>query len=125
VTSSSHEPVSIALPAVLRIETDVINGTRVWVNDSFAGRFEVFVYGGRNTLFSWSQMAFVAPLENVEGGMDGLLLEDGTGRGKSGSGSGSVSSGLPVGNDADRKQARSQVLWLLVVSMVVYISLLS
>jgi hexosaminidase len=78
-SSSSHEPVSITLPAILRVETDILNGSRVWVNDTFAGRFEVFVFGGRNTLFSWSQMALVAPLETVQGGVDALLLEAGVG----------------------------------------------
>jgi hexosaminidase len=79
LTSSSHEPVLISLPALIQIETDVVNGSRVWVNDEFAGRFEVFVFGGRNTLFSWSQMALVAPLDEIEGGVDGLVLEAGTG----------------------------------------------
>jgi len=69
------------------------------LNDSFAGRFEVFVYGGRNTLFSWSQMAFVAPLESLEGGIDGILLENGIGK-RDGRGSGS---GLPVSNGAENK----------------------
>ncbi|KAH8724116.1 family 20 glycosyl hydrolase [Phaeosphaeriaceae sp. PMI808] len=77
LTTSSHTPVYITLPATLRIETDVVNGSRVWVDGTFAGRFEVFVFGGRNTLFSWSQMALVAPLESVEGGVDGLELEAG------------------------------------------------
>jgi len=76
-TTSSHESVPITLPAKLRIETDVLSGSRVWVNDTFAGRFEVFVYGGRNTLFSWSQMALVAPLDVVEGGVDSLMLQTG------------------------------------------------
>ncbi|KAL6703927.1 hypothetical protein ACN47E_008963 [Coniothyrium glycines] len=76
-TSSSHDPVPITLPASIRIETDVVNGSRVWVNESFVGRFEVFVFGGRNTLFSWSQMALVAPLNEIDGGVDGLLLEAG------------------------------------------------
>jgi len=76
-TTSSHEPVPIILPANLRIETDIISGSRVWVNGTFAGRFEVFVYGGRNTLFSWSQMALVAPLDFVEGGVDNLMLQTG------------------------------------------------
>jgi hexosaminidase len=31
------------------------------------GRFEAFVYGGHNKVFSWSQMAFVAPLQVVHG----------------------------------------------------------
>jgi hexosaminidase len=74
-STSSHEPVPITLPTILRIETDVVNGSRVWVDDVFAGRFEVFVFGGRNTLFSWSQMALVAPLDTVEGGMDNLALQ--------------------------------------------------
>ncbi|KAF1937146.1 glycoside hydrolase [Clathrospora elynae] len=78
-STSLHQPVAITLPAMLRIETDVVNGTRVWMNGDFKGRFEVFVFGGRNTLFSWSQMALVAPLEAVEGGLDSLVLEAGIG----------------------------------------------
>lgn len=78
-SSSTHEPVPISLPARLRIETDVYNGSRVWVNEKFAGRFEVFVFGGRNTVFSWSQMAFVAPLDSVSGGVDSFKLENGVG----------------------------------------------
>lgn len=113
LTSSTHEPVGIQLPATLRIETDVVNGTRAWVNDSFVGRFEVFVYGGRNTLFSWSQMAFVAPLESLEGGLDDILLDSGVGR-RSGSGSGS---GLPVTNGAGK---RGGWMGVLVGIMVVY-----
>ncbi|RYN17771.1 hypothetical protein AA0115_g11656 [Alternaria tenuissima] len=77
-SSSSHEPVPITLPTTLRIETDVVNGSRVWANDTFVGRFEVFVFGGRNTLFSWSQMALVAPLESIDGGVTSLLLQAGT-----------------------------------------------
>ncbi|KAI4710010.1 hypothetical protein J4E89_005242 [Alternaria sp. Ai002NY15] len=76
-TTSSHEPVPISIPADLRIETDILSGSRVWINDTFAGRFEVFVFGGRNTLFSWSQMAFVAPVGVVEGGLDSLMLQTG------------------------------------------------
>ena len=49
-STSSHGIVPITLPARLRIETDVVNGSRVWVDDTFAGRFEVFVFGGRNSL---------------------------------------------------------------------------
>ncbi|KAF2643765.1 beta-N-hexosaminidase [Massarina eburnea CBS 473.64] len=78
-STSSHEQVPISLPAVIRIETDVVNGSRVWVEDQYKGRFEVFVFGGRNTQFSWSQMALVAPLEKVYGGLDSLILEAGTG----------------------------------------------
>ncbi|KAG9194863.1 hexosaminidase [Alternaria panax] len=76
-STSSHEPVFIILPTRLRIETDVVNGSRVWANDTFVGRFEVFVFGGRNTLFSWSQMALVAPLDLMEGGIDSLTLQAG------------------------------------------------
>jgi hexosaminidase len=47
------------------------------VNDVYEGRFEVFVFGGRNTLFSWSQMALVAPLDGVRGGLESLVLESG------------------------------------------------
>lgn len=66
-TSSSHEVVKIPIPSRLTIRTDVIGGSRVWVDGQFVGRFEVFVFGGKNTYFSWSQMAMVAPLERVEG----------------------------------------------------------
>lgn len=78
VTTSNHEPVSIKLPAQINIETDTVNGSRVWIDEQFAGRFEVLVFGGRNTLFSWSQMALVAPLDTIDGGVDGLVLEEGT-----------------------------------------------
>lgn len=67
VTSSSHTPINVSLPAEITIKTDVLGGSRVWLNGTFAGRFEVFVFGGRNTQFSWSQMAFVAPLETLSG----------------------------------------------------------
>ncbi|KAI1636620.1 putative beta-N-hexosaminidase [Biscogniauxia mediterranea] len=77
-TSSSHVPVAVHLPAEketeIRITGDVLGGCRVWVDGAFAGRFEVFVYGGRNTAFSWSQMAFVAPLERMVGGVERLML---------------------------------------------------
>jgi hexosaminidase len=77
VSSSSHHPVSLTFPAKIRITTDVVNGSRVWVDDAYKGRFEVFVFGGRNTLFSWSQMALVAPLDGVTGGLESLVLERG------------------------------------------------
>ncbi|PGH28277.1 hypothetical protein AJ80_00168 [Polytolypa hystricis UAMH7299] len=85
-TSSTHEPVTIPLPSSsnsssserkakqqvsITISTDVLAGSRVWVDGKFTGRFEVFVFGGRNTQFSWNQMAFVAPLDRLEG--DGLV----------------------------------------------------
>ncbi|KAE8383318.1 glycoside hydrolase superfamily [Aspergillus bertholletiae] len=75
-TSSTHEPVTIPLQSHLSIRTDMIGGSRVWVNEEFVGRFEVLVFGGKNTLFSWSQMAFVAPLEWVEGGIQRLTVND-------------------------------------------------
>ncbi|OJJ08511.1 hypothetical protein ASPVEDRAFT_47661 [Aspergillus versicolor CBS 583.65] len=73
-TSSTHEPVTVPLNSHITVRTDVIGGSRVWVDGDFAGRFEVFVFGGKNTLFSWSQMAFVAPLEWVEGGINQLQI---------------------------------------------------
>ncbi|KAF2865483.1 putative beta-N-hexosaminidase [Massariosphaeria phaeospora] len=79
LTSSSHEHVPITFPAKIRIETDVVNGSRVWVDNEFKGRFEVFVFGGRNTLFSWSHMALVAPVDGAQGGLESLVLEAGTG----------------------------------------------
>ncbi|SPO01955.1 related to beta-N-hexosaminidase [Cephalotrichum gorgonifer] len=78
VTSSSHEEVTVATdtPVKITLATDVLQGTVVWVDGEIVGRFEVFVYGGRNTRFSWSQMAFAAPLETITGaGLQGLRLE--------------------------------------------------
>lgn len=76
-TTSTHEVVNIQVPAEIKITGDVIGGSRLWVNGTFKGRFEVFVFGGRNTLFSWSQMGFVAPLQTVSGGISKISLEDG------------------------------------------------
>jgi hexosaminidase len=91
-----------------------VNGTRVWVNEKFTGRFEVFVYGGRNTLFSWSQMALVAPLFEVQGGVDGLVLEAGVGGEKEvGNGSG----GITYSSGAGRLSGGVSGICGLVVSM--------
>ncbi|PYH41066.1 beta-N-acetylhexosaminidase [Aspergillus saccharolyticus JOP 1030-1] len=73
-TSSTHEPVAVPLRSLITICTDVVGGSRVWIDGTFAGRFEVFVFGGKNTLFSWSQMAFVAPLDWIEGSVQHLRL---------------------------------------------------
>ena len=89
ISSSTHEPVTVPLTAQLTIETDVIGGSRVWVDGDFVGRFEVFVFEGKNTLFSWSQMAFVAPLDRIEGdGLESLTLrtDDGSGGAPPGTG---------------------------------------
>ncbi|KAL2844278.1 glycoside hydrolase superfamily [Aspergillus pseudodeflectus] len=76
-TTSIHEPVHVDAesqrPVDIRIATDVEHGAVVWIDGELVGRFEVFVYGGRNLEFSWSQMAFVAPLEEVFG--TGVILE--------------------------------------------------
>lgn len=66
-TSSTHEVVKVPHNSHITIRTDVIGGSRVWIDGEFVGRFEVFVFGGKNTYFSWSQMAMVAPLERLEG----------------------------------------------------------
>lgn len=66
-TTSTHAVVTIPLNAKITITASAVQGSRVWVNGAFVGRFEVFVYGGKNTVFSWSPMAFVAPLESVHG----------------------------------------------------------
>ncbi|EEP79638.1 conserved hypothetical protein [Uncinocarpus reesii 1704] len=73
-SNSSHEPVKVPLAANITIKTDILGGSRVWVNDSFAGRFEVFVFGGKNMFFSWSQMAFAAPLDQLEGGIEAITV---------------------------------------------------
>ncbi|KAF4125482.1 hexosaminidase [Geosmithia morbida] len=75
-TTSTHEEVHVKTPVDLTIATDVQHGSVVWVDGNLAGRYEVFVYGGRNTLFSWSQMAFVAPLEQVDGDLTELEVKD-------------------------------------------------
>ncbi|KAH9886345.1 putative beta-N-hexosaminidase [Xylariomycetidae sp. FL2044] len=73
-SSSTHEAVTIQVPAQIVVTGDAIGGSRVWVDGAFQGRFEAFVYGGRNTVFSWSQMAFVAPLQTLQGGVQSLSL---------------------------------------------------
>ncbi|EGE80806.1 hypothetical protein RJZ56_001737 [Blastomyces dermatitidis] len=79
-TSSTHEPVTVPLTSQVTIKTDVIGGSRVWIDGKFSGRFEVFVFGGRNTIFSWNQMALVAPLDKIEGdGLKSLTLKNGIG----------------------------------------------
>ncbi|KAI1844372.1 hypothetical protein JX266_009466 [Neoarthrinium moseri] len=83
-TTSSHEPVAVAAPAEVTITGDAVGGARVWVDGRFAGRFEVFVFGGRNTQFSWSQMAFVAPLQTVTGGVQKIVLAGSGGGGGNG-----------------------------------------
>lgn len=119
VSSSTHIPVPISLPANIRIETDYVNGSRVWVNDAFAGRFEVFVFGGRNTLFSWSQMALVAPLDTIEGGIDGLVLEAGIGGG--GGGGGNVTQQPPPSSGAT-KATKNLTLIMVVIAFILLIS---
>jgi hexosaminidase len=119
VSSSTHTPVPITFPAQVRIETDVVNGSRVWVNDEYKGRFEVFVFGGRNTLFSWSQMAMVAPLEGIEGDVDRLVLEAGIG----GNGGGGNETTPPPSNGAVRIGGRAGWSILMAVFTVVVFAL--
>lgn len=77
-TASTHAEVIVTTPANVTVATDVVGGSRVWVDGAFAGRFEVLVFGGRNAVVSWSQMAFVAPLGRVEGeGLVGLRVVEG------------------------------------------------
>lgn len=66
-TESSHQIVNVPQQAQITITTDQYEGSRVWIDGQFVGRFEVFVYGGKNKALSWSQMAFVAPLGYVRG----------------------------------------------------------
>ncbi|KAK5046353.1 hypothetical protein LTR84_008497 [Exophiala bonariae] len=79
-TESTHQIVelspSLENPVNITITTDVVRGARCWVNDEFVGRFEVLVFGGRNTWQSWSQMAFVAPLDQIEGELTSLEIFD-------------------------------------------------
>ncbi|CEJ61956.1 hypothetical protein PMG11_10472 [Penicillium brasilianum] len=74
-TSSTHEVVRVPQSCEITITSDELTGSRVWVNDQFVGRFEVFVYGGKDRVFSWSQMAFVAPLAVIKGtGLEKVVL---------------------------------------------------
>lgn len=74
-TSSTHEVVQVPQKCDITITSDTFTGSRVWVDDQFVGRFEVFVYGGKNRVFSWSQIAFVAPLEVLRGtGLEKIVL---------------------------------------------------
>lgn len=76
-TTSTHDEVRVrSLPTKLTMTGDVIGGSRVWLDGQFAGRFEAFVYGGQNLELSWSQMAFVAPLDTLQGGITKLILVD-------------------------------------------------
>ncbi|KAF2203253.1 glycoside hydrolase [Delitschia confertaspora ATCC 74209] len=88
-STSSHDAIDVSDTNpyyILRIETDYTSGTRVWKNDKFLGRFEVYVYGGRNKEHSWSHMAFVAPLSNASLAVTSLVLEEGIGGKGCGSG---------------------------------------
>jgi hexosaminidase len=114
VSTSTHEPVPLTLPVRLRIETDIYNGSRVWVNEKFAGRFEVFVFGGRNTVFSWSQMALVAPLDSVDGGVDSFRLEDGIGLYNVTAGNGSYGPASPEHNAANSGKSIAMALRVVV-----------
>ncbi|KAM5353545.1 hypothetical protein ACJ41O_000195 [Fusarium nematophilum] len=97
ITTSTHEPVKISTPTEITLVTDVLHGTVVFIDGEVIGRFEVFVYGGRNTQFSWSQMAFVAPLELIKGGLDRLTLRGSAGFAKGGD---DDNPAVPQGNGA-------------------------
>ena len=120
VSTSTHDLVPLTLPVRLRIETDIYNGSRVWVNEKFAGRFEVFVFGGRNTVFSWSQMALVAPLDSVDGGVDTLKLENGVGLYNVTAGNGSYGPAPPEQNAASSGKGIATVLQVAVGFVMIW-----
>lgn len=120
VSTSTHDLVALTLPVRLRIETDIYNGSRVWVNEKFAGRFEVFVFGGRNTVFSWSQMALVAPLDSVDGGVDTLKLENGVGLYNVTAGNGSYGPAPPEQNAASSGKGIATVLQVAVGFVMIW-----
>jgi hexosaminidase len=119
VSSSSHEEVTISTEdkaADIVIATDVLHGSVVWVNGEFVGRFEVYVYGGRNTQFSWSQMAMVAPLEKISGsGLESLKVEDGFKTQSGDGGDGGQGNPPPVPENA---AAGPSVSWMVVSGVV-------
>ncbi|KAH7201572.1 hypothetical protein DER44DRAFT_841859 [Fusarium oxysporum] len=111
-TSSTHKPVKVSAPVNITLVTDVLHGTVVFRDGEVLGRFEVFVYGGRNTQFSWSQMAFVAPLDKIEGGLERLELSGSsnfTGASETG---GEEPTDVPPGSDAARCLASSAFITL-------------
>ncbi|KAL1601181.1 hypothetical protein SLS59_005333 [Nothophoma quercina] len=120
VSTSTHDLVALTLPVRLRIETDIYNGSRVWVNEKFAGRFEVFVFGGRNTVFSWSQMALVAPLDSVDGGVDTLKLENGVGLYNVTAGNGGYGPAPPEQNAANSGKSIATVLQVAVGFVMIW-----
>jgi hexosaminidase len=76
-TESSHHVVIVPQQAQITIATNQFEGSRVWIDGHFVGRFEVFVYGGKNQVYSWSEMAFVAPLDYVRGsGLQHMTLHE-------------------------------------------------
>ncbi|KAJ5654697.1 hypothetical protein N7490_001700 [Penicillium lividum] len=68
-TESSHDIVKVPQESrfQITITTNQFEGSRVWIDGQFKGRFEVFIYGGHNEMTSWSQMSFVAPLNVIRG----------------------------------------------------------
>ncbi|KAK3179463.1 hypothetical protein K4F52_009124 [Lecanicillium sp. MT-2017a] len=121
VSSSSHEEATVSTKdgaaTNITIATDVLHGSVAWVNGGFVGRFEVYVYGGRNTQFSWSQMALVAPLEEVKGsGLESLTVVDGfkTQSGDDGGDGGDGGNGHPTPPPVpDNEAAKGGMSWVL------------
>lgn len=87
-TESSHQEVVFPVGEVsnhrfkskpelveLELKTDRKYGTRAYLGGRFVGRFEVLVYGGHNVYTSWSQMAFVAPVNELWEERKGSVVE--------------------------------------------------
>nr|RBQ98154.1 hypothetical protein FVER53263_11647 [Fusarium verticillioides] len=123
-TSSTHKPVKVSTPVNITLVTDVLHGTVVFSDGEVVGRFEVFVYGGRNTQFSWSQMAFVAPLDKIEGGLERLELTGASNFTEAGGSGGKESADVPKGSEAVRCSVSSAFILLgLVVGGLLLVSL--
>lgn len=122
-TSSTHKPVKVSTPTNITLVTDVLHGTVVFSNGEVVGRFEVFVYGGRNTQFSWSQMAFVAPLDKIEGGLERLELAGSSNFTEAGGTGGKESADVPKGNDTVRCSVSLAITLGLVVGGLLFASL--
>ncbi|KAG5753697.1 hypothetical protein H9Q70_003638 [Fusarium xylarioides] len=123
-TSSTHKPVKVSTTVNITLVTDVLHGTVVFIDGEVVGRFEVFVYGGRNTQFSWSQMAFVAPLDKIEGGLERLELTGASNFTEAGGMGGKESADVPKGNDAVRCSVSSVFITLgLAVGGLLLVSL--
>lgn len=61
-------------------------------------------------MFSWSQMALVAPIDRIDGGVDSLVLKAGVGLKVNGRGN-EGSNATPAGNSGERLERSDPSIW--------------